>query len=124
MAKLAAMMANGGHAIEQGEPDLLEEATYATATAEPVGAEFDHLLNNHLTALKGGFTVMDPMIHVENTTFIGWAGAGGSLFVWNPELSIGFGYCDNGIFNLVAPDERSLHILSALVRRVKQLKNR
>ncbi|KAG0165238.1 hypothetical protein DFQ28_009213 [Apophysomyces sp. BC1034] len=119
MAKLGAMMANGGKAIRSGEPDLLDEATFAVVT-EPVPLDFDTFIGIPTPALKGGFGISDKMV-AENVTFVGWSGAGGSAFYWNEEYKIGFGYCTNSL-GLHTPDHRSLSILSKIVQAAKASK--
>lgn len=121
MAKLAAMMANGGKAIQDDEPDLLDEKTYALAT-EPVEVEYDWATRRYVPSLRSGFAVVTEHV-IDNVTFIGWTGLGGSILYWNPEHRIGFGYCPNGMARLPSPDHRSLSILEALVKRVKALEH-
>ncbi|KAI8150364.1 beta-lactamase/transpeptidase-like protein [Fennellomyces sp. T-0311] len=117
IAKLAAMMANGGKAIVDGEPDLLNEETYALATG-PVPVDFDLFFQLPMPALKGGWGISDG-IAIEGVQFVGWAGMGGSVFIWNPEHKIGFGYCMNGMHPTSdRPDRRSMSILRAVVKRV------
>ncbi|KAI8065662.1 beta-lactamase/transpeptidase-like protein [Gongronella butleri] len=115
IAKMAAMMANGGRAIVPGEPDLLDAKTYALATAR-TPADYDHFLMRATTLLKGGFGVFEWP--VPGTPFYGWTGAGGALFLWNDELQIGFGYTTNGIIG-EGPDSRTVPLMQEIVRCVK-----
>ncbi|CDH54527.1 beta-lactamase [Lichtheimia corymbifera JMRC:FSU:9682] len=116
IAKLAAMMANQGKAIDPDEPDLLNTTTYAHVT-EPVPLDYDILIRKSTPALKGGFGVMDDLT-MDNVTFVGWTGMGGSIFFWNPEYKIAFGYCTNSMASFNPADERSMSILRAIVKQV------
>ncbi|KAI8138237.1 beta-lactamase/transpeptidase-like protein [Fennellomyces sp. T-0311] len=121
IAKLAAMMANGGKAIVDGEPDLLSSETYTLAT-EPMPVEFDVLFQKPMAAVKGGWGSVDGFV-IEDVQFFGWIGMGGSVFLWNPEHKIGFGYSMNGFVpTFDAPDNRSVSILRAIVKQALKKK--
>ncbi|CAG8844193.1 4002_t:CDS:1, partial [Gigaspora margarita] len=51
-----------------------------------------------------------------------WGGFGGSLFVWNRELGISFGYAMNAIKMSPLGDNRSWSVLKEIVNVVKKLK--
>lgn len=46
----------------------------------------------------GGLAV-DPSVIAAHRGFVGWAGKGGSLFLWNRERNIGFAYIMSGMMN-------------------------
>ncbi|KAI9254470.1 beta-lactamase/transpeptidase-like protein [Phascolomyces articulosus] len=123
IAKLAAMMANKGKAIVDGEPDLLSTETYNLVT-EPVPLDFDVFFKRHINCVKGGWGNHEDF-SVEGVQFIGWPGFGGSTFFWNHELKIGFGYHMNGIASgtIQSPDNRSMSILGAIVKEALKKKN-
>ncbi|KAI9248535.1 beta-lactamase/transpeptidase-like protein [Phascolomyces articulosus] len=120
IAKLAAMMANRGKAIVDGEPDLLNDDTYDLVT-QPVPLEYDLLYRRTIDWVKGGWGNYDDFA-VEGVQFVGWGGVGGSTFFWNQELKIGFGYHMNGITYWRPPDDRSMRILRAVVKQVLKKK--
>ena len=112
------MMANNGKAIVANEPDLLNATTYAYVT-EPVPVDYDAFMMRNVSSLRGGFTVMDNLI-IDNVTFVGWTGMGGSIFFWNQEYKIGFGYCTNSMASFHPADNRSMSILRAIVKQVRK----
>ncbi|KAI9489751.1 beta-lactamase/transpeptidase-like protein [Zychaea mexicana] len=120
IAKLAAMMANDGKAIMDGEPDLLTREGYAVAT-KPAPVAFDMIIQRSMPQERGGWGKFDDFV-IGGVEFTGWAGMGGSVFMWNSEHKIGFGYCMNGIPDPSSPDDRSISILRALVKQVLKKK--
>ncbi|KAI8391207.1 beta-lactamase/transpeptidase-like protein [Radiomyces spectabilis] len=121
MAKLAAMMANKGHAIVKGEPDLLNEKTW-TEAMKPVPVDVDVLLNGAPSpSLRGGFGI-GPGQTIDGVVFAGWEGNGGSIFWWNEEYKIGVGYTMNAMIDGVPPDYRSTELVRLLVKHVKEKK--
>ncbi|KAI8138504.1 beta-lactamase/transpeptidase-like protein [Fennellomyces sp. T-0311] len=121
IAKLAAMMANDGKAIVKGEPDLLSPKGYAVAL-EPVPLELDLLIGKKFPAVKGGWGKFNEFV-IDGVEFTGWTGMGGSIFWWNNEHKIGFGYVMNAMPTLVSPDERSIKILRSIVAQVLKKKS-
>ncbi|KAI8065853.1 beta-lactamase/transpeptidase-like protein [Gongronella butleri] len=119
IAKLAAMMANRGRAVVPGEPDLLDDATY-TASTRPGPLEYDIIIKKPMPILKGGFSV-DEERAIDGVVFTGWTGAGGSVFYWNEEYQIGFGYVTNAIKNS-SPDERSFPMMAEVIKQAKLAK--
>ncbi|KAJ8656112.1 hypothetical protein O0I10_008125 [Lichtheimia ornata] len=117
IAKLAAMMANGGKAIVSGEPDLLSTAAYALAT-EPMDPAFDLIIQIPLHMQRGGFP-MFKHLEIDGITFNGWAGYGGSVFFWNQEHKIGFGFASNAIVSPMSPDYRSIPLMEAIVKQAR-----
>ncbi|KAI9268180.1 beta-lactamase/transpeptidase-like protein [Phascolomyces articulosus] len=120
IAKLAAMMANGGKAIVPDEPDLLNPKTYALAT-QPIPLEWDYFIQRWMPSVHGGWGIFD-YLETDGVHFVGWTGVGGSTFWWNQEYNIGFGYCMNAMPDLNSPDERSISILRAVVKQVLKKK--
>ncbi|KAI7874947.1 beta-lactamase/transpeptidase-like protein [Lichtheimia hyalospora FSU 10163] len=117
IAKLAAMMANGGKAIVSGEPDLLSKDTYALAS-EPMDPAFDLVLQMPVHMQRGGFPIFEHL-DIDGITFNGWAGYGGSAFFWNQEHKIGFGFASNAIIRPMSPDFRSIALLEAIVKQAR-----
>ncbi|KAG2220596.1 hypothetical protein INT45_002618, partial [Circinella minor] len=118
IAKLAAMMANEGKAIVKGEPDLFNANTYALVT-EQAPLDFDLFFKRSIKFLKGGWGNHGEFL-VEGVQFVGWPGLGGSTFLWNDELKIGFAYHMNGIPSFKSPDDRSMSILAEIVKQVQK----
>ncbi|KAG2223337.1 hypothetical protein INT45_008994 [Circinella minor] len=124
IAKLAAMMANGGKAIVDGEPDLLSPEGFELSSTPIDPPEIDLLLRKAMPQEKGGWGKFDEVV-IDGIEFTGWAGMGGSVFVWNQEYKIGFGYVMNAIPSWQSPDNRSVGILRQIVNEVlKKNKNR
>ncbi|CAG8718119.1 373_t:CDS:2, partial [Acaulospora morrowiae] len=125
MAKLAAIMANGGQPLDVNsneetssnntfhEPQLLSPSTYSLITTR-LPTTFDQVLQENITATIGGFGYF-RLEGFEDMEFIGWGGSGGSLLLWNPELKVGFGYCMNAFHTALLGDKRSLKMLKEVV---------
>lgn len=128
MAKLGAMMANRGKAIVEGEPDLFtKESTYKEATTF-IGAEVDAVFPYlSLINLRGGFMIFPNENFFElsdnSTNFVGGAGAGGSLFVWNDKYNIAIAYAMNGYSDAIGPDIRAISIARSVFDIVKKQKS-
>ncbi|RIB19176.1 beta-lactamase/transpeptidase-like protein [Gigaspora rosea] len=125
MAKLAAIMANGGKPINNLttgvlEPTILSKNTYDLVMTKLPEA-FDVVLQTNITSTIGGFGYF-RLKGVEEYEFIGWGGSGGSMLLFNPELKIGFGFCMNAFHTALAGDQRSLRMLREVVDTVKTLK--
>ncbi|EXX79524.1 hypothetical protein RirG_004730 [Rhizophagus irregularis DAOM 197198w] len=71
---------------------------------------------------KGGIGIF-RLKGIDDYEFLGWGGSGGSLFLWNVELKIGFAYCMNAFHTALLGDERSLAMLKETVNTVLRLKN-
>ncbi|RIA95979.1 beta-lactamase/transpeptidase-like protein [Glomus cerebriforme] len=140
MAKLAAIMANKGKSIplltststdelslnvQQNslleEPQLISNNTYdlIATRLEPI---FDSVLQETITPSVGGFGYF-RLKGLEDVEFLGWGGSGGSMFLWNQELKIGFAYAMNAFHTALLGDERSLKLLRQVVDIVKQQQN-
>jgi CubicO group peptidase (beta-lactamase class C family) len=89
LARLASVMAQKGQF--KGKRLLSEEATKRALFLNP--PEFDKLLNFPVTRTNAGFAKF--VVPPNNATGYGWAGYGGSVFVWSPESEIGYGYVMN-----------------------------
>ena len=113
-------MANYGKAIVAGEPDLLGPKGYAVAT-EDIPLEFDLLIGKNFPAVKGGWGKFNEFV-IDGVEFTGWTGLGGSIFWWNNEHKIGYGYCMNAMPTFDSPDPRSIKILKAIVAQVLKKK--
>ncbi|KAI9334370.1 beta-lactamase/transpeptidase-like protein [Zopfochytrium polystomum] len=123
LARFAALMANRGDALDPGAPRLLGPDAFAAVTevGEPLP---DLVIERNMTFTKGGFGVIEHV--VEGEVLYGWAGAGGSMIVWNPELNFAFAYAMNFCHLQPLGDRRAhrlLKALSALVRRRRRLHN-
>ncbi|KAI9363606.1 beta-lactamase/transpeptidase-like protein [Pilaira anomala] len=129
MAKLAAILANRGKSIVEGEPNLFEnENTFDEITRfidDPQDAIFPIL---RIVNLRGGFLLLrnNEILKIpdedESVDFMGGAGASGSVFIFNEKYNIGFAYMTNGFHGDGGPDERSLAILRAIVKQVTKQK--
>ncbi|KAI9363727.1 beta-lactamase/transpeptidase-like protein [Pilaira anomala] len=129
MAKLAAILANRGNSIVEGEPNLfINEDTFDEITRyidDPKDVIFP---NYRIINLRGGFLLFrnNETLKIpdedESADFIGGAGAGGSVFIFNEKYNIGFAYITNGFHGNGGPDERSLPIIRAIVKQVTKQK--
>ncbi|CAG8492031.1 3499_t:CDS:2 [Racocetra fulgida] len=99
MAKLAAIMANGGNPIGNSVTGVLEPTILSKDTYDLV-----------MTKLPETF---DVALQTRS---------GGSMLLWNPELKVGFGYCMNAFHTALSGDKRSLRMLREVVDTVKNLK--
>ncbi|CAG8729541.1 35518_t:CDS:1, partial [Racocetra persica] len=120
MAKLAAMMANGGQPLPGSkEPPLFKKSTFDLLTKIDK-TEHDLALYETITMAYGGvgkFKLGDFELGLW-----GWGGSGGSMFLWSPEYNVGFGYCMNAFHTSLLGDHRSLEILKTIENIIKQLK--
>ena len=113
------MMANDGKAVVDGEPDLLSPEGYALVNTRIDLPEYDLITEKALPQEKGGWAVFDQII-IEGPEFTGWSGTSGmsgSLFVWDQEHKIVFGYVMNAIPSWETPDRRSIGILKQIVKQ-------
>ncbi|RHZ76025.1 hypothetical protein Glove_208g42 [Diversispora epigaea] len=128
IAKLAAMMANQGKSLDDSksknytflEPTLISAKTYSLITTR-LPTEYDAALHENMTSTIGGFGCF-RLEGIEDVEFMGWGGSGGSLFLWNEELKIGFGYVMNAFHTSLLGDKRSLKMLREVVDVVKKLR--
>ncbi|CAG8646065.1 15847_t:CDS:2 [Funneliformis mosseae] len=128
MAKLAAIMANKGESfptdklpldVQQNsqlrEPQLLSNTTY-DLIATRLNPVFDQVLQETITPSVGGFGYF-RLKGLEDVEFLGWGGSGGSMFLWNQELKIGFSYVMNAFHTALLGDDRSLGLLREFADR-------
>jgi CubicO group peptidase (beta-lactamase class C family) len=124
MAKLAAIMANNGRPLpenEDVEPVLLNNDTLKKFL-ERGSSESDISILENITMSKGGIGFF-RFEGIDDYEFLGWGGSGGSIFLWNEELKIGFAYCMNAFHTALLGDERSLAMLKETVNTILRLKN-
>lgn len=111
LAKIAAMMACGG---KWDGREYLTEQGWSALHADPVKAKMGGLFTTNFT--RGGVDCFtspsadsSPLEKAFNTGregFYGWMGLGGSIFQWNPEHKIGFGYVPTSLNVLDLVNER------------------
>ncbi|KAL6065867.1 Class A beta-lactamase-related serine hydrolase [Balamuthia mandrillaris] len=108
LAKLASVMANGGeaHGVK-----LMSKETWQAAHVDQE-ARFDEALLTNSIMTVGGFGKTQPEIYPDSR-YYGWGGNGGSLFLWHPELKIGFSYVMNAM-HLRLWDHRSIPLARAV----------
>lgn len=97
LAKIAAMMSAGGK-LEGKE--YLNEKAWAALHDNPVQENMGGLFNTRFT--QGGVnqfvqctassSALDRDFNQGREGFYGWMGLGGSIFQWQPQLDIGFGF--------------------------------
>lgn len=121
------MMANRGKAIEQGEPDLFtKDTTFEEATRVMDDYETDAILpNDVINNLRGGLVIFpNDYLNIpdydKESELIGGIGASGTFFVFNEKYKIGFAYVSNCLHSQRNPDERSLAILRAILKKKKE----
>lgn len=96
LAKLAALMANGGGLAGQ---QIMGEAAHAALHAQPVQR---NMMSMNTTFTQGGLatfrqpdaddTALDIGLNSGREGYYGWMGLGGSIFQWHPERKVGFAY--------------------------------
>ena len=87
LAKLGAAMAGQG---TLGGVTVLSNKAWQALHAEPTEVTIFGLLPTNFT--QGGVNKFEEKGGVGRDGYYGWFGYGGSVFEWNPELKIGFGY--------------------------------
>jgi CubicO group peptidase (beta-lactamase class C family) len=78
--------------------------------------DLDNVIGANLTFTAGGWGYVQHLI-VQNMSFYGWAGAGGSMMWWNYEHQIAFSYVMNFCHLQSIGDHRSW----ALIREVSRI---
>ncbi|CAG8724557.1 13918_t:CDS:2, partial [Racocetra persica] len=132
IAKLGAIIVNNGRPLSDdsssssssvsSKPLLSKSIIDLISTKLPV--TFDHVLYTNITPSFGGFVYI-RIPDIEDIEFLGWGGYGGSLFIWNRELGILFGYTMNALWTSKlgeVSDQRTWSILREIVNVVKKLK--
>jgi CubicO group peptidase (beta-lactamase class C family) len=125
LAKLAAVMANGGSLKGQ---QLMSHSAYAALHAAPVGR---NMLAMNVAFTQGGlaeFAPQDPEgsafdkgLNDGREGFYGWMGLGGSIFQWHPQHQIGFGYVPTSLHILDLVNERGKAYQIEVVRCLENL---
>ncbi len=131
LAQLAAVMVNGGQAVEPAQPSisqpgsrpqLLSAETLAHACGDQV-TRYDTGMCHTTTYSRGGWC------HFSRATgwapvmdgFVGWGGLGGSLMVWHPQRKLAVAYTLTGrhlglTSTVGAADPRCLALLETTLR--------
>lgn len=107
LAVIAGLVANGGKLAGEG-PRLVQEETVDEALGGTKRLR-DQVWSMDISNTRGGFFDFGTMVEVAGLEtldaakaqhgFVGWAGKGGSVFVWNREKRIGMAYVMNGMMN-------------------------
>jgi len=87
LAKLGAAMACQG---TLGEVTVLSNKAWQALHAEPEAFTIMGVLPTNFT--QGGVNKFEEEAGAGRDGYYGWFGYGGSVFEWNPDLKIGFGY--------------------------------
>ena len=119
LAKLAAVMANGGSALGH---QLLTESGFAALHAEPIERKMT-IMDNRFT--QAGLALFDdadgakgPLeagMNCGRDGFYGWMGFGGSVFQWHPQKRIGFAYVPTALNPIDLFNERGKSFQKAVV---------
>jgi CubicO group peptidase (beta-lactamase class C family) len=122
LAKLAAVMANGGRLAGR---QLIGEAAMTALHGAPVKR---NMIAMQTTFTQGGLATFPPPAPADSRLdvglnqgregFYGWMGLGGSIFQWHPELQIGFGYLPTSLNVLDIVNERGKAYQAQVVRCV------
>lgn len=125
LAKLAAVMANGG---QLGQQRLLSEAAWESLHGAPVPRK---MMAMETTFTQGGLATFPPPspndgvfergLNRGREGFFGWMGLGGSIFQWHPQHRIGFAYVPTSLNVLDIVNERGKTYQAELLRCVEQL---
>lgn len=107
LAKMAAMMANGG---EFAGTRYLPEAAWSALHDQPLTRQMAF----QVTFTQGGVaqfgaatgTRLERAANVGREGFYGWMGLGGSIFQWHPEKRIGFAYVPTSLHAVDIVNER------------------
>ncbi|MGI9326698.1 MAG: serine hydrolase domain-containing protein [Pseudomonadales bacterium] len=123
LAKLAAVMANGGRVAER---QLLGERANAELHGAPVQRTMMAL---NTTFTQGGLASfpgpspadrpLDRGLNQGREGYFGWMGLGGSIFQWHPQLKIGFAYVPTSLNVLDIVNERGKGYQAEMVRCVE-----
>lgn len=123
LAKLAAVMANGGRLTGR---QFIGDTAYAALHGEPVQR---NMVAMNTTFTQGGLATFPPPKTADNKLdialnrgregYFGWMGLGGSIFQWHPEHKIGFAYVPTSLNVLDIVNERGKAYQSEVVRCVE-----
>ncbi len=126
LARIAAMMAAGGHL---GHVKCLSMPGWELLHKDPQPATMGGVLPTRFT--QGGVdqflpgTTDDPRftraLNDGRGGFYGWMGLGGSIFQWHPDAEIGFAFVPTSLHVLDFFNERGKHFQAAVLACVSQL---
>jgi CubicO group peptidase (beta-lactamase class C family) len=125
LAKLAAVMANGGGLKGR---QIIGSSAYAALHAAPISR---NMLAMNVAFTQGGLaefvkqgpeaSAFDKGLNDGREGFYGWMGLGGSIFQWHPQYRIGFGYVPTSLNILDLINERGKAYQIEVVRCLKNL---
>jgi CubicO group peptidase (beta-lactamase class C family) len=125
LAKLAAVMANGGSLKGQ---QIIGDSAYAALHAAPISR---NMLAMNVAFTQGGLaefvqqgpevSAFDKGLNDGREGFYGWMGLGGSIFQWHPQHRIGFGYVPTSLNILDLINERGKAYQIEVIRCLKNL---
>jgi len=105
---------------------VLSESAWEALHANPVIQETFFGLSTNFT--QGGIDLalqpapgVKPLPGVEG--FFGWMGLGGSIFKWNPETRIGFGYVPSLLTYIDMVNRKGTRMLKEVVKCAKKIEN-
>jgi CubicO group peptidase (beta-lactamase class C family) len=110
LAKLAAVMANGGGFAGQR---IMSEEAHTALHDQPVRR---NMMSMNTTFTQGGLATFPPPDEADTSFdiglnrgregYYGWMGLGGSIFQWHPERKVGFAYVPTSLNVLDIVNER------------------
>ena len=125
LAKLAAVMADGG---SLGEQTLMKADAWNALHHD---ATWRNMVGTHLAFTQGGLAeynnhpshtgTLDRGMNEGREGFYGWMGFGGSLFQWHPEYRIGFGYVPTSLNSHDLTNARGKVYQTEVMRCVEKL---
>lgn len=128
LAKLAAVMANGG---EFGGEALMSSNAWQQIHANPIYRNMTFLNSTFTQAGLAQFEddgtapkSLAAALNAGREGFFGWMGYGGSIFQWHPELRIGFAYVPTALNTLDFFNQRGKTYQRQIVQCVRTLQNR
>ena len=125
LARLAAMMADRGSfegkefINERAWDDLHDHATEADMGF--ITARFTQGGVASFSQVGASSSSLDSGLNNGREGFFGWMGLGGSLFQWQPELRIGFGYVPTSLNVLDIVNERGKSYQAEILKCVAEL---
>lgn len=122
LAKLAAVMANGGGLLGQ---QIIGEVGYTALHRDPVQR---NMMSMNTSFTQGGLATFPPAGSGDSSLdiglnrgregYYGWMGLGGSIFQWHPERGIGFAYVPTSLNVLDIVNERGKAYQAEVIRCV------
>ncbi len=127
LAKIAALMANGG---SLGEQKFIGDAAYAALHDAPLQRK---MIVINTTFTQGGVAIFQPTdpsdkpfdkaLNCGREGYVGWMGFGGSIFQWHREHRIGFGYVPTLLNFLDVFNERGKDYQAEVVKCVETMRH-